>query len=648
MLTALTPRTDFYNVWRKFVTTGVADGAPEHIERSWKRCREIGVDPLREVVDVESEQRVLSKTVDKNLAMHHLLLSHYKAIEEKFDLAPFAIFFADAEGHIISIHGHDNILRMLETSTLREGASINECDIGTTAPGASLIEQGPITVIAEEHYFHGFHWASCFSVPIWDHQKNILGCLDFTSTSGFGKELKNLIPYFCTIANSLQFEFFLKEKLELFELRDSYFRSTFEYANKILILTNRKGHITNLNSTAQRALQINPESVIGKDVRSLLEINLAPTSHFHKKGKQFVRRARAGGNSDPFSVESIPILNQSGDEIGYLLKLEQERIVAALSSTSSNSAQFCFEDMIGQSSQIRNVIETAKKVANTSSNVLIEGATGTGKELFAHAIHSASNRCHGPFVAVNSCAIPHGLIESELFGYEKGAYTGAKKEGNMGKFELAHGGTIFLDEIHTMNKSAQMKLLRVLEDRQVTRIGGKYSIPLDVRIISASSINLEEEMEKSGFLEALFFRLNVVRLSIPALMECKEDIFELVGHFIEVMNKKLKRSIRGVAPEVMKVFSRYSWPGNVRELKNCIESAFNFCDGDIINIEHLPESIVNKTREGSPEGQRFDQVTKKLFIESLNRFGNVKEAALHLGIPESTFYRKIKKFGLSI
>ncbi|MDY6971585.1 MAG: sigma 54-interacting transcriptional regulator [Thermodesulfobacteriota bacterium] len=648
MLTALAPRTEFYDVWTKFVETGATEDVPEHIRISWERCRDMGVDPLREISAVESAQKALCRPIAENLDLHHLLRSHYKDLEEKFDIAPFVILFADADGYIISIRGHEEILKMLETSTLKEGVSINECHIGTTAPGASLVDRRPVTVIAEEHYFHGFHWASCFSIPIWDHHKNILGCLDFTSTSGFSKELKSLIPHFWHTANSLQFEFFLKQKLDFLEFHDSYFRSTFEYAKEILILTNRKGCITNLNLSAQKALGTDPGSVIGKDVRGLLEINTTPSSYFHRKGIQFVRLSRLFGDSGPFSVETIPILDQKGDEIAYLLKLEQERTFVALPPIPANTAQFCFEDMIGQSTHIRHVIETAKRVAKTSSNVLIEGATGTGKELFAHAIHSASKRCDGPFVAVNSCAIPHELVESELFGYEKGAFTGAKREGNTGKFELANSGTIFLDEIHTMDKSAQMKLLRVLEDRKVTRIGGRSSVPLDVRIISATSKNLEEETVKGRFLEALFFRLNVVRLSVPSLTDCREDIYELVRHFIEELNKKLDKSVKGLAPEVMKVFSRYSWPGNVRELRNCIESAFNFCDGEIINIEHLPGSILSKTLEAAPEGQGLDHVTRRLFIESLNRFGNVKKAALHLGIPRSTFYRKMKKFGLSI
>jgi transcriptional regulator with PAS, ATPase and Fis domain len=313
---------------------------------------------------------------------------------------------------------------------------------------------------------------------------------------------------------------------------------------------------------------------------------------------------------------------------------------------ATDIARYTFRNIIGASPKILNIIEKAKKVANTESNVLIEGETGTGKELFAHAIHNESPYNEGPFIAVNCAAIPRELIESELFGYEKGAYTGALSDGNMGKFELANGGTIFLDEIHTMNIPTQTKILRVIEDRRVTKIGGRYAIPLDIRIIAASTTNLAEEIVKGRFLPALFFRVNVVKLCIPSLRERKEDIPVLVDYFIGEMNQKFKRSIRGVEPEALKIISQFSWPGNVRELRNCIESTFNFCTGDTIRLNDLIDIItVESTRESSVE-QTMDDITKNLLIESLKRLGGVKGAAHSLAIPISTFYRKMKKFGI--
>ena len=648
MQKALAQRTDFYDVWHKFITSGDTEGVPENVRGSWRRCRDIGIDPIKGPSILEIDEKGLAKRVDANLDLHHLLERHYKEIKGQFDFAPFVILFTDSKGYVLSIRGDDNILRMLENSYIKAGLSIKECDVGTTAPGISLIEGRPTTVVAEQHYSQGFHWASCFSIPIWDHKKNILGCLDFTGTANFGNKLEHLIPYFYNIAHSLQFEVFLKRKLELLELHDSYFRSTFEYADKILILINRKGQIIDLNASAQRSLGLNVDKFLRRSVGELLNLSQALAFSSHQQGTQTVRLHTPNSvSSTPFSMEAIPIFSKSGDEIAYLLRLEQEKVKVTLPGKSSNTARFCFDDIIGHSPKISEIIDSAKRVANTSSNVLLEGETGTGKELFTHAIHSESNYCNGPLVALNCCAIPQELVESELFGYEKGAYTGARREGNLGKFELANGGTIFLDEIHAMDKSAQMKLLRVLEDRLITRIGGKHSVPLELRVIAASSKNLEEEVANGEFIEPLFFRLNVVRLRVPSLRDMKDDIPDLVAYFIEELNRKFKRNVRGIAPEVLEAFSQYSWPGNVRELRNCIECAFNFCENTEITLDDLKGKLLTVTGEEISKGESIEGITEKLMAESLNRFKNVKDAAEFLGLSMSTFYRKMKKFGLS-
>jgi transcriptional regulator with PAS, ATPase and Fis domain len=295
------------------------------------------------------------------------------------------------------------------------------------------------------------------------------------------------------------------------------------------------------------------------------------------------------------------------------------------------------------------LIYRARKAAGTSSNVLIEGDTGTGKEMLAHSIHNASSFAGGPFVPINCSAIPNELIESELFGYEKGAYTGARSTGSAGKFELANRGTIFLDEIHTMSLTAQMKILRTIEDRTVVRVGGKLPIPLEIRILAATSENINQEVEDGRFLSALFFRLNVVRLKIPSLKQRISDLPLLAKSIIREMNDKFNRNIKGIEEGALDTMMRYSWPGNVRELKNAIESAFNFCDGKIIRQDDLsiPTDLIDKEEEHLTEGQTMEDVTRQLMTDTLKRFGNVKTAAEFLEIPTSTFYRKMRKFGLS-
>lgn len=645
----LSIKTDFHGVWRQYITTGETENIPDMLKCSWDRCRDRGFDPKGYINPLNLDQTSVQKRVEENKDLNSLLESHRKRIEEQFDFAPFAILFADPDAYVLSLNGNDKILRMFERATISTGSSISESCVGSTAPGIGLIEGKPISLVAEEHYSHQFHWASCFSVPILDHNGTMMGCLDFTSTHDFGEKLKHLIPYFLSIANSLQFELFLRKKLELFELHNSYFRSTFDYADKMLILVNKEGNIVNLNAAARNSLKLPPNKIVrNRNIQELLDLGLPWGSSSQKALPRFVTiRSPSEANSSPFSMETIPIFNQAGNEIASLLKLEKEKCRVALPARPPNTARFSFENIIGRSRQIQTVVARARKTAGTSSSVLIEGETGTGKELFAHAIHNASPCRNGPFVALNCCAIPQELVESELFGYDKGAYTGAKREGNMGKFEMANGGTIFLDEIHAMKVPAQMKLLRVLEDRQVTRIGGKCAIPLNLRIISASSKDLDREVENNRFMDALFFRLNVVRLRIPSLRERKEDIPDLTDYFVLEMKNRFQSPIRGVSPEVLTAFTRHSWPGNVRELKNCIECAFNFAEGAFITLNDLEENLSTPLQHEKSNGCAIDGITKKLMVESLSRYGGVKEAAGFLGISVSTFYRWMKKFDLS-
>lgn len=647
----LSPKTDFHRVWHRFVQKGTAQGAPPIIERSWQRSRRRGVDPFYDLPDLRLQQNSLAKSFEPDGDLLRLLKVHTRELEKKYTVLPFSILFIDAEGYLLAAAGHDTILHELEEVSLSLGSNIGEATVGTTAPGISLAEKCPAMVVAEQHYFSGFHWAGCFAIPIWDYQrKELLGCLDFTSTYKFEKQLKHLIPHFFSIANSLQFEFFLQEKLRLLEFQESFFDATFEYAQKPLILIDRGGKIIDINAAARHTLQFLRTSFLNRNIREFLEFGQPdPFSSSPPHGRHPVKATFCGqtGSSRLFAA-FIPISSQSGAEIAYLLKLEKgQPSVARMAPGAVLKARYHFGDIVGDAPALRPVLKRARMAARTGSNILLEGETGTGKELFAQSIHRASPFRDGPFVAINCSAIPRELLESELFGYEKGAYTGAKKDGDMGKFELANQGTLFLDEIQAMGATAQMKLLRVVEERQVTRIGGKYPIPLAVRIIAASSSDLEASVAAGRFLQALFFRLNIVRLRIPPLRERPEDIEALISCFIQRMNRKFNRSVQAIAPAVVKRFQEYPWPGNVRELQNWMESAFNFCEGDTLELADFEDQLAAVSRDAVPRPQSLESLTEQLIRDALARNETVKEAAGALGMPLSTFYRKMKKLGLS-
>jgi transcriptional regulator with PAS, ATPase and Fis domain len=330
-----------------------------------------------------------------------------------------------------------------------------------------------------------------------------------------------------------------------------------------------------------------------------------------------------------------------------------------LNELSGAYANFCFEDIIGSSSVIKDCIRKAKIAAQSMSNVLITGESGTGKELIAQSIHSYSVRKNQPFVSINCGAIPRELLESELFGYEPGSFTGASSKGRMGKFELADGGTIFLDEIGEMPIDMQVKLLKVIQDRKLTRIGGNHVFDLDVRIIASTNRDLYEQCKKGRFREDLYFRINVLNICLPPLRERKEDIELLVTHFINKLNTKLNKEIKGISPAAMEKIMEYDWPGNIRELENTIERAVNLCNGSIITEEDLlTDSMQNELRANLKyESTKYDdndieplEVMEKRAIErALNiSGGNITETAALLKVTRNTIYNKIKKYNIIV
>lgn len=299
---------------------------------------------------------------------------------------------------------------------------------------------------------------------------------------------------------------------------------------------------------------------------------------------------------------------------------------------------------IGVSLGMKKVIEVAEQVAPSSASILIEGESGTGKEVIADIVHRASRRNGKPFIKINCAAIPETLLEAELFGHEKGAFTGAVAR-RIGRFELADGGTLFLDEIAEMSPATQVKLLRVLQEGEFERVGGTETLHVDVRILAATNANLEEAIREKRFRKDLYYRLNVITIQIPPLRERPEDIPLLAEHFIGICNSRNGKSIEGITQEVHALFSRYSWPGNVRELENVIERAVVLGRGRNIGVEDLPPTLHRRGGEGAiriPLGMSMQQAEHRIITETLRRTdGNKEMAARLLGIATRTIYRKL-------
>lgn len=437
-----------------------------------------------------------------------------------------------------------------------------------------------------------------------------------------------------------------------------------EIAYDGIIVVDVDGFITMISNAYRRFLGVEEEDIVGKHVTEIIEntrlhivakTGIPEVADLQKIDGNYIIASRIPVYKDGV-VKSVvgKVVFRNINELDNLYikinKIEQELKDYKDELSKINKAKYNFESIEGESTCIKETKALARKVARTDSNVLITGESGTGKELFAHAIHSASQRRSRPFVKVNCAAIPDELLESELFGYDAGAFTGAKKSGKMGKFEVADRGTIFLDEIGDMPLHMQAKLLRVLQEKEIERIGSNKPKEIDVRIVVATNRNLEEMVENKKFRLDLYYRLNVVTLNIPSLRERKEDIKILAKNFVEKFRLKYYKKIDGISEKSIKKLTRYDWPGNIRELENIIERAINIIETDNkIQPKHLPIDIIGKIdiEETKSLRELMEEAEKKVLEDYLEFVGNNKsKAAKLLRISRTALYEKIDKYGI--
>jgi len=443
-----------------------------------------------------------------------------------------------------------------------------------------------------------------------------------------------------------------------------------------LFITDGQGVILKVNSAWERIAGIQREFAIGKCAQDLVnqkwytESSAMAAIREKKKVTIMLEMLKGEKIGQKIMATAIPIWDENGKikrvvanirditEIIYLKQLLEktqllnELYAAELEQMRINQLTKDF-DLVARSQSTIRVMEIVARVANFDVSVLITGESGVGKEVIANAIHKQSPRSKGPLIKVNCGAIPETLLESELFGYEYGAFTGARKQGKPGMFELANEGTLFLDEVGDIPYSLQGKLLRVLQDREIMRIGSLKTTPVDVRIIAATNKNLEEMVKKGSFRDDLYYRLNVVSIEIPPLRERKEDIPIFAVHFLEKMNKKHQYNKR-IASEVIDVFMLYSWPGNVRELENVMERMLVMTEDDEINMKHLPmqikSQIVPETVNvigDSGFKKIIEQTEKQLLKQALLNHRSTRDIAKAMKVNQSTIVRKLKKYNLS-
>ncbi|MEO0272098.1 MAG: sigma 54-interacting transcriptional regulator [candidate division WOR-3 bacterium] len=632
------------SAWEKMVKDRNVSKARLEIRESWARCIKMGLDPCSPPDPIIS--RTTPVLADLRIKSYNrLIYILHERLQSLVNSERFVVITILNDGTLLQTYGHDEILKLIKESGIKSGMKTIEESSGTCAPSLTLISKRLSKVITYEHFFERFHWATCLGFPLYGSKGDLIGVIDITSDHTLKANFEDL--YQSLRLNRLLFQDILINPEA--KLRDiyykSYFDATFYEASEPMLLVDRSGFLIDINRNAEVLVNNGDES-------SLLEVELCELlKEIAGYASSKARRDRIvlEGLSKCYNKISLVPLEYKNKTIGYLVKLQKDFKLLQNRELNVFRKEKEERSIVTKTIKMKQIIERAKIVADTDSPVLIEGETGTGKEVLARYIHAMSSYTKGSFIAINCAAIPLELFESEMFGYERGAYTGARKDGNIGKIELANNGTLFLDEIQALNTFCQAKLLRAIEDKEIYRIGSTKSIKLNFRVISASSSNLISLTKQGKFLEALYYRLRVNYFHLPPLRERREDIAVLADHFLNKLNEKYPQSIKRLDPACYKFLSSFDWPGNIRQLRNLIEEAFVMTPNDCITLEILKSCLFESENleislhpDTIGKTTLLDSVIASVAKQCLAESKTITEAAKKLGISRSTLYRKLK------
>ena len=647
----ITDRQYFQNLkrlWVHFRETGeIPPGVRPMIASSWMRSRDFHVNmtkPLRAPILSRPELHSLQ-------AANQTLIDIAKTIMEKMHSlvgeTKNLISLHNPDGYMLYSCGDEYYAEMETESSFSLGVCWQERYIGTNGITLAVLEDSPVQVYGAEHYCAAQHDGTCSAAPIHDRDGKIIGVLNMA-----GKDWSGTLHTLGLVALAT---FSIENQLALlhsYRLVDTAISSISEG----IVVVDQELCIQRINLGGEQILRAKKESLLGhsistwfgsrhEELQLRLQKEIAPFSFAEEE-------LIVGEHHISCNISIFPIVVEQHPE-GAVLLLRRSRSINALANqVMGNQARYAFDSIITQAPQILRTIQTMESIAATNCTVLLEGESGTGKELFAHAIHSASNRKNGPFIAVNCASLPHSLVESELFGYEKGAFTGALGQGNPGKFELADWGTVFLDEIGELPLEIQSKLLRVLDTHRIFRIGGKTEKHLDIRVIAATNRDLQREVRNFNFREDLYYRINVLSFHIVPLRERVGDVPVLANYFIDEINRRGERNSKIISPECMRILEQHTWPGNVRELQNVILRAY-YCSGksEAILPEHLPDDLLHplsNTQELQLKQYFEEDSAQKGKIERVlaQCNGDTKRACQQLGVSRATLYRYLSYYNL--
>jgi PAS domain S-box-containing protein len=647
--------------WERFSRSGEFDPQalrPE-IAQSWLRCRKAGVDPFAGRSTRVLAEPGLSRLLERHKSLIDVARPFMGKLYQFVASSSFVVLLCDERGYILETAGDPGVIESAPDLNFCRGALWAEAEIGNNGAGTSLQLQRPFQVSGHEHYCRKHHPWTCSGAPIFSETGALAGVLEMSGPVEATHQ--HTLGMVVAAAEAIQQQLRVQLKNRELTLLNSHLSNLFLTVSDGVVVVDARGDIQQVNPVAEKIFHGKAQGLVGKPIAQFVD-QPEPIRELLRSGLAFSDQELNVGPRTEFTsclASAKPVKDEQGNTTSGVIFLNPiHRIRKLINRFSGAHAAFTFDDIIGSGEALIAAVQLSIQAAGSESTVLLCGESGTGKEMFAQAIHNRSPRHSGPFIAINCGAIPRELIGSELFGYAEGAFTGAHKGGRPGKFELAAGGTLFLDEIGDMPLDQQASLLRVLQDKTITRIGGAMGMLVDVRIICATNKQLPLEIAKGNFRQDLYYRLNVLAITLPPLRQHPEDIPLLFSTFYERTCRKLGVKAAQVAPEVIDRLRQYDWPGNMREFQNAVEKMVNLPHRQLIGVNSLPEEIqAGAAAQPAPAAVRApvsigehrarikrtiaEQEQREIFDLMARHQGNLSETARVLGISRTSLYRKL-------
>ncbi len=562
----------------------------------------------------------------------------------------FCMALADGEGYVLYVVGDPDLVEHFKRRRCIPGYRWTERDIGTCAIGLVLEERIPIFLPGDRMFAALAQKLSNAGAPVYSpDRREILGVV---SLSGYSEKMHvHTLGLVRQAAETITSHLRERVRLRELDIQNQYMDTILESSSRGLLTVDQEAAIVQANGKA-RSLMGLPDNVVGKLFSECVDGNF-DISGCLAGGRAFSSReflTKKGGMTHFASFD--PIRDGKGNLAGGLVTvMEKGEFIRVATEMAGSKAHFTFGAIIGNSEKLHSALHLARIAATSATSVMITGETGTGKELFAQAIHNESDRRDQPFVAINCGAIPKELLESELFGYEEGSFTGARKGGRPGKIELADKGTLFLDEIGDMPFDMQVKLLRFLQTGEIQRVGGLRSVPVDIRVVSATNRDLKQAIAQQKFRDDLYYRICTLNITVPPLRERHRDILLLANYFVKRLGGRMNRVFKLQSPETEQALLQYGWPGNVRQLESVVERAVHLTGDNELKPEHLgiseESSGAGMTDGETGEIKTLAEMEKEALTRALAHFdGNICKASRALAVSRPTIYRKLKKYGI--